>query len=85
NHTNTNVINEDLELTPGEQCELTAVNDYGTANHFNTIIGSETEDLDLAVTIADPAGTETARYNDRAFMIEEGKGKGKAKDKAHNH
>jgi len=86
NHTNTNVINEDLELAPGEQCELTAVNDYGPANHFNTIIGSETEDLDLAVTVADAAGEETARFSDRAFMVEEGKakGKGKAKDKAHD-
>jgi hypothetical protein len=86
NQTNTNVINEDLELAPGEQCELTAVNDYGPANHFNTIIGSETEDLDLAVTVADAAGEETARFSDRAFMVQEvkAKGKGKAKDKAHD-
>jgi hypothetical protein len=83
-HTNTTVINEDLKLQPGQQCELTAVNDYGAANHFNTIIGSETEDLDLAVTVADDAGTETARFSDRAFMIQEGKGKEKAKDKAHD-
>jgi hypothetical protein len=87
NHTNTNVINDDLELAPGEQCELTAVNDYGPANHFNTIIGSETEDLDLAVTVADAAGEETARFSDRAFMVGEVKAKGKgkeAKDKAHD-
>ncbi len=88
-HTNTDAIDEELELAPGEQCELTAVNDYGAANHFNTIIGSETQDLGLTVTIADPEGTETARFSDRAFLVEEGKakgkgkGKGKAKDKAH--
>ena len=54
NHTNTDVIDEQLELAPGEEREFTAINDYGAANHFNTIIGSETEDLDLAVSVADP-------------------------------
>jgi hypothetical protein len=88
NHTNTNVVDELVELEPGEERELTAVNDYGTANHFNTLIGSETRDLDLAVTITDAAGTETARYNDAAFMVQEGVGagaKGKAKAKAGGH
>ena len=88
--TNTDVINEDLELAPGEQCEFTAVNDYGAANHFNTIIGSETQDLGLSVKVADAEETETARFSDRAFLVQEGKGKGKAKaegkakDKAHD-
>jgi hypothetical protein len=88
NHTNTNVVDELVELEPGEERELTAVNDYGTANHFNTLIGSETRDLDLAVTITDAAGAETARYNDAAFMVQEGVGagaKGKAKAKAGGH
>lgn len=90
NHTNTNVVDELVELEPGEERELIAVNDYGTANHFNTLIGSETRDLDLAVTITDAAGTETARYNDAAFMVQEGvgagaKGKGKAKAGGHSH
>ena len=88
NHTNTDVVDELVELEPGEERELTAVNDYGTANHFNTLIGSETRDLDLAVTITDAAGTETARYNDAAFMVQEGVGagaKGKAKAKAGGH
>lgn len=83
-HTNTNVIDEELELTPGEQCELTAVNDYGPANHFNTIIGSETQDLGLVVKVDDAGGTETARFSDRAFLMQEGKAKGKARDKAHD-
>jgi hypothetical protein len=84
NKTNIPVIDETLELAPGEERKLTAVNEYGTANHFNTIIGSETQDtqdLGLAVSLTDPAETEIARYNERAFLIQEGKGKGKA----HNH
>jgi hypothetical protein len=91
NHTNTDVINEQLELAPGEEREFTATNDYGTANHFNTIIGSETEDLDLAVSVADSEGTETARFNDKAFLIQEGKGangnsaKAKAEAEGHTH
>jgi hypothetical protein len=86
NHTNTDVVDEQVELGPGEERELTAVNDYGTANHFNTLIGSETRNLDLAVKITDAAGTETARYNDAAFMVQEGVGaKGRAKAKAGGH
>jgi hypothetical protein len=90
NHTNTAVVNERPELAPGEEREFAAVNDYGTANHFNTKIGSETRDLDLAVTVTDEAGTETARFNDGAFMVQEagagakGKAKGKG-EKAHGH
>jgi hypothetical protein len=84
-HTNTNVIDEELELASGERCELTAVNDYGAANHFNTIIGSQTQDLGLAVKVVDAEGTETARFSERAFLTQAGKakGKGKAEDKAH--
>ena len=91
NHTNTDVVNERMELEPGEEREFTAVNDYGVANHFNTIIGSETRDLDLAVTITDAAGDPTAWYSDAAFMVREGadagaKGKGKGKgEKAKGH
>jgi len=87
NHTNTDVVDERVELAPGEEREFTAVNDYGTANHFNTRIGSETKDLDLAVTITDAAGAETARYNDAAFMVQKGAGnKAKAKgEKAQGH
>ncbi len=87
NHTNTNVVDEQVELEPGEEREFTADNDYGTANHFNTLIGSETQNLELAVGIADAAGTETARFNEKAFLIQEGKGaKGSgAKARAHAH
>jgi hypothetical protein len=89
NHTNTDVVDEQVELASGEEREFTAINDYGTANHFNTKIGSETKELDLAVTITDAAGAETAWYNDAAFMVQEGAGadaKGKAKgEKAQGH
>ena len=91
NHTNTDVVDEPVELVPGEEREFTAVNDYGDANHFNTIIGSETRDLELAVTVTDAAGAETARFTDAAFMVQEktgAKGKGKGKGKAaegHSH
>lgn len=86
NHTNTDVVDEQVELEPGEEREFTPVNDYGTANHFNTKIGSETRDLDLAVRVTDAAGEETARFTDAAFMVQEGagagaKGKGKGKGK----
>jgi hypothetical protein len=86
NHTNTDVIDEQVELAPSEEREFTAVNDYGDANHFNTIIGSETRDLDLAVSVTDSTGEETARFTDKAFLIQEGqKGKGKAKAEGHTH
>lgn len=63
------VIDEQLE--PGEEREFTAINDYGAANHFNTLIGSETEDLDLSVSVADAAGNEKAWFNQVAFLTEE--------------
>ncbi|MDQ3912561.1 MAG: hypothetical protein M3305_12490 [Actinomycetota bacterium] len=74
NHTNTNVVDEQVNLAPGEEREFTAVNDYGSANHFNTLIGSEKKDLDLSVKVADSSGNETAQFNQKAFLV-----KGKAK------
>ena len=80
-----------MELAPGEEREFTAANDYGDANHFNTIIGSETRDLDLAVSVTDSAGEETARFNDKAFLVQEGqrgngaKAKAKAEAEGHTH
>jgi hypothetical protein len=89
NHVNTDAVNEQVTLEPGEEREFTAVNDYGTANHFNTFVGSETKDLDLAVTVTDAEGAETARFNDAAFMVQEKAGAGaKAKGKGvegHTH
>ena len=93
NHINTDAVDEQATLEPGEEREFTAVNDYGTANHFNTFVGSETKDLDLAVTVTDAEGAETARFNDAAFMVQEkagagakGKGKGKGKGaEGHTH
>jgi hypothetical protein len=95
NHTNTDVVDEQVELEPGETREFTTLNDYGEANHFNTFVGSETRDLELAVAVTDAEGAETARFTDAAFMVQEkgsagakGKGKDKGKDKAadgHSH
>jgi hypothetical protein len=93
NHTNTDVIDEQVEIEPGEEREFTALNDYGDANHFNTIIGSETRDLELAVSVTDAEGAETARFTGAAFTVQEkadagakGKGKGKGeKAEGHSH
>jgi hypothetical protein len=89
NHTNMDVVDEQVELEPGETREFAALNDYGEANHFNTFVGSETRDLELAVAVTDAEGAETARFTDAAFTVQEkgsagakGKGKDKGKDKA---
>jgi len=71
-HTNTVVVAERVTLAPGEEQEFTAANDYGTANHFSTRIGSETHDLALTVTISDAEGEETARFTEAAFWMREG-------------
>lgn len=85
NHVNTDVVDERVELAPGEEREFAAANDYGEANHFNTIIFSENQDLALAVQVTDSEGVETARFNDAAFMVQQGKAGGGGKTKAHNH
>ena len=69
--TNTVVVDEAFQLAPGEQRELTAVNDYGTANHFSTHLRSETPRLALTVTLVDAAGAETARFTQAAFQVAE--------------
>ncbi len=95
NHTNTDVVDEQVEIQPGEKREFTALNDYGEANHFNTFVGSETRDLDLAVSVTDAEGKETARFTGAAFTVQEkaaagakdkvkGKGKGEKTD-GHTH
>jgi hypothetical protein len=71
-HKNTNVINRSLNLAPGEERELTAVNDYGAANHFQTGIASQTKDLGLSIKVTDSEGNETARFNQEAFLIQGG-------------
>jgi hypothetical protein len=60
-HKNTTVVSEPLELAPGEERELTAANDYGDANHFQTTLGSDTKDLGLVVKVIDPEGNEKAQ------------------------
>jgi hypothetical protein len=74
-HKNTTVVSEPLELAPGEERKLTAANDYGDANHFQTAIGSQTKDLGLVVRVTDPEGNEKARFNQEAFLIRKGKQK----------
>ena len=66
--TNTMVIAEQLQLAANEQRELKADNNYGTANHFQTSIGAESQSLTFQVTLTDSSGAETARFNQRAFM-----------------
>ncbi len=83
NHTNTDVVDERVELAPGEEREFTAVNDYGTANHFNTKIGSETKDLDLTVTITDAAGAKRRGTTTRRSWSRKGRARApRAKPKA---
>ena len=67
---NTPLVKDQLKLAPGEERELTAVNDYGTATHIMTKLGSKTQDLDLSVKLADSSGKETARYDQGAFWID---------------
>jgi hypothetical protein len=67
---NTPLVKDQLKLAPGEERELTAVNDYGTATHIMTKLGSNTQDLDLSVKLADSSGKETARYDQGAFWID---------------
>ncbi len=69
--TATLALDEPLELGPGERRELSAVNRYGTANHFTTGVASATRTLGLSVTITDAAGEETVRFNERAFQVKE--------------
>ena len=73
--TSTTMINKEVELAPGEERELTAVNDYGRGMHFMTQLGSETQDLDLSVKLTDSSGKETAQYDQGAFLIQQGKKK----------
>ncbi len=75
-HTNTPMIDKKLNLAPGEEQEFTAVNDYGSANHFNTVIGSQTQNLTLAMQHVDAAGAEKARFNQDAFLVQKGEAKG---------
>lgn len=65
---NTVVIQEALQLGPGELRILSGTNSYGSANHFQTQIASENEDLKVQVTLTDSAGQETARFTQAAFL-----------------
>ncbi len=67
---NTPLVKDRLELAPGEERELTAVNDYGAATHIMTRLGSETKDLGLSVKLTNSSGKETARYDQGAFWID---------------
>jgi hypothetical protein len=65
---NPRVVNQRFELAPGEEKVLTAVNDYGLANHFHTRIVSELTDLTFEVSVTDISGERVAWFNERAFM-----------------
>ncbi len=71
NHRNIVVLRQRLELAAGEQRVLTTVNGYGTANHFQTAIGSETTDLSFEVSLTASDGRQTAWFNERAFIRRE--------------
>lgn len=62
------VLDERVDLAAGEQLVLTAVNDYGPANHFNTRIVSEQADLTFEVSVTDASDERVAWFNERAFM-----------------
>ncbi|HEY7032484.1 MAG TPA: hypothetical protein VH482_14180 [Thermomicrobiales bacterium] len=67
------LIKEEFELAGGQSRDLTATNDYGTANLFSTRIvtdAADTSALTLNVTIADATGQQTATFDERAFRIE---------------
>lgn len=71
NHENTPVIEELITLAPGASRDLTAANDYGTANHFNTRLTTMSEsDIALTVTVITADGVQAATFNERAFMVE---------------
>ena len=72
NQVNTAVVQEDLRLAAGERRDLAAANEYGRANHFTTAVAAQTEDLQFQVTLKDSSGAETARFNERAFMVRKG-------------
>jgi hypothetical protein len=67
---NTPLVKDQLKLASGEERELTAVNNYGTATHIMTKLGSNTQDLDLSVKLNDSSGKETARYDQGAFWVD---------------
>lgn len=72
-HHNEVVIQEEFALAAGEAREVTATNEYGTANHFSTRIVTDAADapaLALAVTVVDGSGQEAASFNQLAFMID---------------
>jgi hypothetical protein len=66
------VIRQELTLEPGAEQTLTAVNDYGDANHFGTrILSPSNTELEIQVTLTDVAGHETASFNQGAFSVQD--------------
>jgi hypothetical protein len=71
-HHNELAVQGAFNLGPGETKEFSAANGYGTANHFSTHLATDAGKaamLSLTVTLRDAEGTETCRFNERAFMI----------------
>lgn len=66
-------INEELELAAGDAHEFSATNDYGTASAFVTRIittAADTSELALTVTLTAANGTESATFNELAFLVD---------------
>jgi hypothetical protein len=66
-------IKEEFELAGGASRELTATNQYGTANLFSTQIvtdAADTSKLTITVTMDDANGQQTASFDERGFWIE---------------
>ena len=71
-HSSFPVIEEALELAPGESRASTATNDYGVANHFSTNMLVDTGDtamLGIEAVIRDSTGAQTTSFNECAFWI----------------
>jgi hypothetical protein len=70
-HVNQPVV-EEVILAAGASRTLAATNAYGTANHFQTTLFTNTGEataLEIEVVVVDAAGEETARFTHGAFMV----------------
>lgn len=71
NQANSPVLQEQLQLAAGEKRTLNTENGYGQANHFRTSVAAQNADLTFEVTIRNASGEEAARYNQRAFLVQD--------------
>jgi hypothetical protein len=84
------VIRQELTLDSGTEETLTAINDYGDANHFATrILSASDTGLEIQVTLTDVAGHETASFNQGAFWVQDRRAlhkelRGELRDRRHS-